>query len=128
MDPLAIPETLHVGSTGKTIARGAVAGMPQTERERLWYVDADGHTRWPFYDDTGVFGLGDAASIKPFMSRKKLTDLGWSDDKLESERLRIFGKAPKGALTVSDAQVDGIPLMERRKEVFDSVMRALTKP
>lgn len=125
VDTSKLPEVLHVSDTGKTVRRDELARMTDAQKRPLWFeeLDADGdpHRVFPFYDDSGVFGLG--ATVPPIMRRKRLYDLGWTDDSLEGARAAMFGKREPGALALTDSEVDSVPLQQRRWYVFDLVTR-----
>jgi hypothetical protein len=128
-DEKQIPDVLTLGTTGRKIKREDVDTLAAPDKQQLWYETAhNGELRrvFPFYDDAGVTGFGNV--VKPFMSRLVLKGLGMTDEELEAERARLFGPLPTHAMKLDSSLSDDIPVMERRKEVFDACARVWYAP
>lgn len=123
-----IPDKLFIND-GETISKGRAAALPPSEASNVWYVGDDGERVFPFADPRAgeAFGLGDLADQQPRMRRLALTKIGWTDDKLEKERTRLFGKLKKGEIALSSGIDDEIEVQERRRRVFDDVTRTLMR-
>jgi hypothetical protein len=126
-----LPDVLHLGETRRRVRREKVDGLGPAVRRELWFTAQDGagtYNVWPFRDDTGVFGLGAAADIRPFMRRLTLAKHGWTDDTLEAKREELFGPLGPGELRLDAGEPDSIPLKERRRAVYEAVIARLLQP
>jgi hypothetical protein len=107
---------------GRTVPYAEAEALPDAERRTAWYVDEDGATRHPFYDDTGVvfFGPGEVLPAMPF---RRLVALGWTDGELQAAYDAAGGPPGEPVLRDTD-EVDSREHMERRHVVFRFVCHA----
>lgn len=123
-----LPPKLNSGTSG-TVARDDIQGLGPDARQKLWFnaPGADGQgtrTVFPFYDDTGVHGLGSADSIPKFMRRfTLLTKHGMTDNELEAQRQKVFGDRAPGERALSDDEPETVALQEERFRVWDALLQ-----
>lgn len=123
-----LPPELQFGTTGRTVAREDVQALDPDDRRKLWFdaLGDDGQgtrTVFPFYDDTGVHGLGPVDALPKFMRRLTLrTKHGMTDNQLEKQRQKVFGDRGPGELALSDDEPETIALQEERWRVWDAIL------
>lgn len=125
-EDVELPSVLKLGTDDdpRDVTLEEAEGMSEEERVGLWFRaqapgEAHERTYHPFYDDAGVFACPDA---KPSMTYRELRVRGFDDDRLETERTRLFGPLLEGELGLSNEMPETRETQERRREVYDAIM------